>query len=77
MNCEEECLAHQVSCCNESCKFWIDYPEDLNCTLICVKKYGGMPLVEVGKRLGVSHVRIKQIQDKAIIKMNKKIMDML
>ena len=77
MKCAKECLLHQMMCFRESCKYWMDYPEDLNCTLVCVEKHGALPLVEVGKRLGVSHVRIKQIQDKAITKMNKKIVNML
>jgi len=44
---------------------WMDYKEDLNCTLIAVEKHGKMTLREVAKRMGVSFVRIKQIQDKA------------
>tara|TARA_Y100000034_G_C6668323_1_gene293257 strand:- start:327 stop:560 length:234 start_codon:yes stop_codon:yes gene_type:complete len=77
MKCVEECLAHQAPCCSESCKFWINYSEDLNCTLVCVKSHGALTLMEAAKRLGVSHVRVKQIQDKAIIKMNKKILEKL
>jgi hypothetical protein len=77
MKCVEECSAVRAPCCNESCKFWINYSEDLNCTLVCVKDNGALTLMETAKRLGVSHVRIKQIQDKAIIKMNKKILEKL
>jgi DNA-directed RNA polymerase specialized sigma subunit len=38
-----------------------------------VKKNGNLTLKEVAKRIGVSHVRIKQIQDVALKKINKKI----
>ena len=77
MKCVEMCVTRQMLCKEKECKFWIDYPEDLSCALLSIEKHGAMPLVEVGKRLGVSHVRIKQIQDKAIKKMNKKMIDML
>ena len=42
-------------CKEKSCRYWIDYKEDNNCSLIT----------------GVSYVRIKQIEDKAILKLKK------
>jgi len=53
---------------------WIDYKEDLNCTLIAVEnnKSDSMTLEEVSKRLNISIVRVKQIQDKALQKIKKK-----
>jgi DNA-directed RNA polymerase sigma subunit (sigma70/sigma32) len=53
------------------CRQWISYADDLNCTLIAVDKHGKMTLREVSERLGVSFVRIKQIQDKALLKASK------
>jgi DNA-directed RNA polymerase sigma subunit (sigma70/sigma32) len=53
------------------CRQWINYADDLNCTLIAVDKHGKMTLREVSERLGVSFVRIKQIQDKALLKASK------
>jgi DNA-directed RNA polymerase specialized sigma subunit len=35
-----------------------------------------MTLKEVSKRIGVSYVRVKQIQDAAIKKINKKMLEM-
>ena len=75
MNCTEECVESQMACVNESCRHWIDYPDDLNCTLICARKNGPLTLQEVSKRIGVSYVRIKQIQDKALKKINVKLRD--
>tara|TARA_R110002167_G_scaffold58772_1_gene166514 strand:+ start:380 stop:556 length:177 start_codon:yes stop_codon:yes gene_type:complete len=51
---------------------WIDYKDDLNCTLIAVgKSKDSMTLDEVSKRLNLSIVRVKQIQDKAVEKLRK------
>jgi DNA-directed RNA polymerase sigma subunit (sigma70/sigma32) len=56
--------------CEEcKCRQWLDYEEDLNCTLIAVDKHGPMTLREVGDRLGISFVRVKQLQDVAIAKL--------
>ena len=71
MKCAEECKKTKTSCNQASCKYWIDYNPDLNCTLICTQNNGPLTLKETAKRLGVSYVRIKQIQDKAIKKINK------
>ncbi len=55
------------------CRKWIDYEEDMNCCLISIKNNNDSPLtlMEVGKRLGLSFVRIRQIELKAIEKLSK------
>ena len=59
--------------CQEcSCRQWIEYEEDLNCTLIAVDKHGPMTLREVGDRLGISFVRVKQLQEAALAKIAAK-----
>ena len=58
-------------CAECNCRHWINYKEDNNCCLISVDKHGTLTLREVAERLGVSYVRIKQIQDKAISKISK------
>jgi len=73
MNCVEECKKLNVSCPNDDCRHWIEYSKDLNCALITVDKYGALTLKETAERLKISHVRVKQIQDKALKKINKKI----
>jgi len=59
-------------CEKEECRHWMDFEPDQNCALMCVAKHGNLTLEEVGKRLKISHVRVKQIQDKAIIKLEKR-----
>lgn len=64
--CMKECIRKKVSCDKTYCKYWIDYKNDKNCSLITVEYHGALTLKEVGKRLGLSAVRVKQIQDKAL-----------
>lgn len=71
--CCEKCLEYDVSCPieNSDCRQWIDYDDDLNCTLIAVDNNSKDPMTlrEVSKRIGVSFVRVKQIQTKAVKKL--------
>ncbi len=73
MKCVELSEEAQQACCYSECRYWINYEKDLNCTIVCVKKNGAMTLQETSKRIGLSYVRIKQIQDKAMKKINKEI----
>lgn len=68
MTCDESCEKYAISCDQSECRNYIEYEDDLNCVLICVRKHGTLTLEEVSKRMGVSYVRIKQIEDKALKK---------
>jgi len=70
--CSKTCTKLDVDCPVEDCRYWIDFPADLNCTLIAVDRHGRMTLRETARRLGVSFVRIKQVQDKAVTKLSKR-----
>ena len=68
-DCALSCLLKKSKCKEKKCRMWIDYGEDLNCTLIAVNSHPGpMTLEETSKRFGLSIVRTKQIQDKALQK---------
>ncbi len=69
--CAKACSENKKKCSQKECRLWIDYKKDLNCTLIAVEQNPSMTLDEVSKRLGISLVRVKQIQDKAVQKMQK------
>ena len=75
--CSIKCVDLQTECPNEDCRYWVNHQDNLNCTFIAIEKNGDMDLRTVGDIMGVSFVRIKQIQDKAISKVNKvlKILD--
>jgi hypothetical protein len=69
MKCLDICKKHGVPCPNKGCRLWVDYKKDLNCVNETVTKYGPLTLRETAKRLNVSFVRVKQIEDKAIKKL--------
>ena len=71
-DCADICMQSGQRCDNKDCRQWLDFKEDLNCTLIAVRKNGKMSLREVDDRLEVSFVRVKQIQDKAVEKLTIK-----
>ena len=64
---------HKGDCTPETCRYWIDYPEDDNCALVAIEKHGAMTLREVAKRLNISFVRVKQIEDAALVKLAKRL----
>ena len=70
--CKKTCERTGVPCETSSCRHHIEYAEDLNCSLIAVDRHGDMTLDEVAKRMGLSLVRIKQIEESALGKLNKR-----
>lgn len=66
MNCHETCELAEEGCPVKKCKFWIDYLDEFNCSLISIEKNGAMTLRESAKRLGISYVRVKQLEDEAL-----------
>jgi len=69
--CLQECILKDKVCAQKDCRGWIEYKDDLNCSFLSIKKYKVLTLEEVAKRLNLSIVRIKQIQDKALQKLQK------
>lgn len=70
-NCAKKCYLARTACDNDECRLHIEFEEDLNCTIIAVKKHGAMTLEQIGKRHQVSTVRIKQILDATLQKLKK------
>tara|TARA_R100000664_G_C2741327_1_gene129769 strand:+ start:648 stop:890 length:243 start_codon:yes stop_codon:yes gene_type:complete len=69
--CVKKCYIAKVPCDNTECRLHLDFEEDLNCTMIAVKKHGPMTLEEVGRRHQISTVRAKQIIDATLAKLKK------
>ena len=67
--CAEETQESNNICNKKDCRLWMEWGEDLNCTLISVKKNGRLTLNEAGKRLGISYVRVSQIEKQAVNKL--------
>tara|TARA_R110002074_G_scaffold82143_3_gene183745 strand:- start:255 stop:425 length:171 start_codon:yes stop_codon:yes gene_type:complete len=53
----------------------VDYPADRNCTFEVVDKHNFLTLREAAERLGISYVRVKQIEDKALKKISHLLKD--
>jgi hypothetical protein len=70
-DCSNKCLEYEEDCPFKECRHWVQHSEDQNCDLISIKKNGPMTLRQIADRLGVSFVRIKQIEDNAIRKIKK------
>lgn len=75
--CIKECLKSDSCCENKDCRNWMDFEDDLNCAIIATEAHGPMTLDQVGKRLNLSLVRVMQIEEKALIKMKKRMREML
>jgi hypothetical protein len=71
--CSRECIRTEKACSQSECRMWIDFPEEQNCTLVSIYQKGSMTLEEVSKRLGVSFVRVSQIEKHALKKLSKRI----
>tara|TARA_B100000131_G_scaffold90220_1_gene86909 strand:- start:2769 stop:3008 length:240 start_codon:yes stop_codon:yes gene_type:complete len=69
--CLKTCKRLGVSCPVQECRHWIDFEQDRNCTLEAVEKNGNMTLRDVGERLGISFVRVKQIEDSVLKKIGR------
>lgn len=71
--CAQSCLETGHKCNKEECRMWINYKEDQNCSLVAIYQNGSMTLEEVAKRMGVSFVRVSQIEKQALKKLSKRI----
>jgi hypothetical protein len=72
-----------VSCPVSECRAWVDSEEELNCTYEVIRKYesenydnSNMPLRDIGKRIGASHVTVGNVMSRAIFKIiNSKMLE--
>jgi hypothetical protein len=68
LQCSRECLKKKKKCLKTDCKYFIDYKDEYNCSLISIYENGRMTLREVGERLHISFARVKQIESGALKK---------
>lgn len=71
--CIQKCLKDNSPCQADSCRHHIDYEEDMNCSIISADAHGPMTLEDVAARVGLSLVRIKQIEQAALVKLSKRV----
>jgi hypothetical protein len=72
--CLRACKESESPCQNSECRKWIDYEDDLNCCLVSIEesKSDGLTLHETAKRIGLSFVRVRQIEKAALKKLSKR-----
>ena len=77
--CAKACLDCGVSCHFEECRYWLPYEKEKNCSLVSIYINGPMTLQQIGERLGVSFVRVCQIEKKLTekLKTNPKLLKLL
>lgn len=70
--CSQKCIETSTSCSNKNCRYWIEYSNDLNCSLIAIDKNDENPMTlkEVGKRLNMTLQNVSLIEQRAIKKLN-------
>ena len=71
-DCSHECLEKNYNCDRTECRMWIDFEDDCNFSLISIYKHGALTLEQVGERIGVSFVRVRQIEQLAMEKVKKR-----
>tara|TARA_R100000008_G_C3482619_1_gene114627 strand:+ start:308 stop:532 length:225 start_codon:yes stop_codon:yes gene_type:complete len=71
IECVKKCCELSVSCPIETCRYWIEYEEDLNCTNVAIEKNGTMKLRQIAERLNLTSARVQQIEKSALAKLNK------
>jgi hypothetical protein len=59
-------------CKNNGCRYWIDYEDSSNCTILATKK-GPKTLQEIGDIFGVTRMRICQLEKRILSKISSMI----
>tara|TARA_Y100000361_G_scaffold153876_1_gene177019 strand:+ start:81 stop:356 length:276 start_codon:yes stop_codon:yes gene_type:complete len=54
LKCIEEVKKCGTPCRFNRCRYWMEYKEDLNCSMIAIEKHGEMSLSQIAQRLGVT-----------------------
>ena len=61
-SCRKDCYQGNIVCSRYSCRYFIKYKNDFNCSLIAVdNNRSGLSFREIGKRIGVSPTAIENI----------------
>lgn len=57
---------------HSDCRYWIESEEYQNCAFMAIDDKGPMTLREVAELLGISHVGVKLVEERALAKIFKK-----
>jgi len=71
-DCCKTCQKYNYPCPHDDCNHWMNYDEDLNCCLIAIEKNGPMSPKEVGKRLRMTILEVKKVEEIASQKVRRR-----
>jgi len=77
--CAEKCKELNVSCPNKDCRMWIEHEKEKNCCLVSIQEKQirtagkSLTLHEVGERLGINYLKVRQIELSALRKLSNKV----
>lgn len=69
MKCYEMHDSSKIDCQNKSCRQWINCKQYQNCTIVASKS-GPMSLQEIGDIMGVTRMRICQMEKRIVQKIS-------
>jgi Zn-finger protein len=69
MKCYQLHETNKIACQNKSCRLWMNHKDGQNCTIISSKK-GPFSLQEIGDIMGVTRMRICQMEKRIIQKLS-------
>lgn len=70
--CFSEHSKYNIACKKQSCKYWINCGDNLNCTMVAANKKE-MTLQEIGDIFNLTRMRICQIEKIIFAKINSKL----
>lgn len=73
MVCYEYNKKNGKKCQKNKCKYWIKHKESNNCVVVGASKENYWTLEKIGSIIGVTRMRVCQIEKKAISKIKQKI----
>ena len=73
MECFKYNKKNDKKCKKNNCHYWINHKESNNCTIVGAQKENYWTLERIGNLLGVTRMRVCQIEKKAINKIKQKI----
>lgn len=71
--CAKACLLTKEECEIKECRYWIDSEKNQNCTFIAIDKNGPMTLRQIAEIEKITHVAVRNIQNKAMKKLVEQI----
>lgn len=72
MECSKFIQEHDKCCSNSDCRYHLNAEEDKNCLFISVEENGTQNLRQISSKLGISYVRVYQIEQAAMNKIASK-----